>query len=63
MPEGDTIFRAARALNAALAGRRVVGFETALATIARVNDDTPIVGRVVQRVESRGKWCLVWFSG
>ncbi len=63
MPEGDTIFRAARALNHALAGRRVVGFETALAKIARVNDDTPIVGRVVERVESRGKWCLLWFSG
>lgn len=63
MPEGDTIFRAARALEKALAGRRVVGFETALAKIARVNDDTPIVGRVVERVESRGKWCLMWFSG
>lgn len=63
MPEGDTIYRAARALHAALAGRTVVGFETELAKIARVNDDTPLVGRVVERVESRGKWCLVWFSG
>ena len=62
MPEGDTIFRAARALNKSLSGRRVVGFETALAKIARVNDDTPIVGRVVDRAESRGKWCLLWFS-
>ena len=62
MPEGDTIFRAARALNKALAGRRVIAFETALAKIARVNDDTPLLGRTVQRVESRGKWCLLWFS-
>lgn len=62
MPEGDTIYRAARALNAALAGRVVVGFETALAKIARGNDDAPLVGRVVERVEARGKWCLMWFS-
>jgi endonuclease-8 len=62
MPEGDTIFRAARALHAALAGRRVVLFETALAKLARVNDDAPIVGRMIERVESRGKWCLIWFS-
>jgi endonuclease VIII len=62
MPEGDTIFRAARALNKALAGRRVVAFETALAKIARVNDDTPLVARTVERVESRGKWCLIFFS-
>jgi endonuclease-8 len=63
LPEGDTIYRAARALNQALAGRTVTGFETALAKLARVNDDTPLVGRVVERVESRGKWCLIHFSG
>jgi endonuclease VIII len=63
MPEGDSIFRAARALNKALAGKVVSGFETTLAPLARVNDDTPIVGRTVERVEARGKWCLVVFSG
>ena len=63
MPEGDTIYRAARALGKALTGKVVTGFETNLAPIARVNDDTPLVGRVVEKVESRGKWCLVWFSG
>ena len=63
MPEGDTIYRAARALGKALTGRRVVGFETNLAPIARVNDDAPVVGRVVEKVESRGKWCLLFFSG
>jgi endonuclease-8 len=62
VPEGDTIYRAARALNQALAGRVVSGFETALAQLARVNDDTPIPGRVIERVESRGKWCLIHFS-
>jgi endonuclease VIII len=63
MPEGDTIFRAARALNTALAGRVVTGFETAYAKLARVNDDTPVVGRVVERVVSHGKWLLIYFSG
>lgn len=62
MPEGDTIFRAARALERALAGRRIIAFETAVADLARVNDDTPLVGRTVERVESRGKWCLIWLS-
>jgi len=62
MPEGDTIYRTARALNQALAGRPVVSFETALAPLARVNDDAPLAGRTVERVESRGKWCLIHFS-
>lgn len=62
MPEGDTIFRAARALNTALAGHVVTGFETALAKLARINDDRPVTGRTVERVESRGKWCLMHFS-
>jgi len=63
MPEGDTIYRAARALQKAIGGKVVTGFETGLAKLARVNDDAPIVGRVVEKVESRGKWCLIYFSG
>lgn len=63
MPEGDTIFRTARALNKALAGKPVTAFETALAPLARVNDDRPLPGRTVERVEARGKWCLIFFSG
>ena len=63
MPEGDTIYRAARALQKALGGRVVTGFETGLAKLARVNDDAPLVGRVVEKVESRGKWLLIYFSG
>src|ERR1700749_453603 len=63
MPEGDTIYRAARALQKAIGGKVVTGFETGLAKLARVNDDTPLVGRTVEKVESRGKWCLVFFSG
>ncbi|HEV2578200.1 MAG TPA: DNA-formamidopyrimidine glycosylase family protein [Acidobacteriaceae bacterium] len=63
MPEGDTIFRAARALNKALGGRVITQFETTLAPLACVNDDKPVAGRTVERVEARGKWCLIFFSG
>src|SRR4051812_173954 len=62
MPEGDTIYRTARALNQALAGRTVVSFESGLAPLARVDDDAPMAGRTVERAESRGKWCLIHFS-
>ena len=63
MPEGDTIYRAARALQRVIGGKVVTGFETGLAKLARVNDDSPLVGRVVEKVESRGKWLLIYFSG
>ena len=63
MPEGDTIYRAARALQKAIGGKTVTGFDTGLAKLARVNDDAPLLGRVVEKVESRGKWCLIFFSG
>lgn len=63
MPEGDTIYRSARALQRAIGGQIVTGFETGLAKLARTNDDAPIAGRTVQKVESRGKWLLIYFSG
>ena len=63
MPEGDTIFRAARALDKALAGATVTGFETGLARLASANDDAPMIGRVIEKVEARGKWLLIHFSG
>ena len=63
MPEGDTIYRSARAMQRALGGEIVTGFETGLAPLARVNEDAPLVGRVVEKVESRGKWLLIYFSG
>jgi endonuclease-8 len=63
MPEGDTIFRSARALNQALAGHQVTLFETAYAPLASVNDQSPVAGRTIERVESRGKWLLIHFSG
>jgi len=63
MPEGDTIYRSARALHRVLAGHVVTAFDTGLATLARVNDDTPVKGRTIDKVESRGKWLLVYFTG
>jgi endonuclease-8 len=63
VPEGDTIFRSARALQQALGGHSITLFETALAPLARVHDQTPVTGRTVERVESRGKWLLIHFTG
>jgi endonuclease-8 len=62
VPEGDTIYRSARAVGRALEGKRVVRFETALAPLASVDDNTPIAGRTVDKVESRGKWMLIHLS-
>ncbi len=63
MPEGDTIFRAARTLNRALAGRTVVRFESMLPALTRVHEDSPITGRNVDEVRSAGKHVLMHFSG
>src|SRR5579862_4380000 len=63
MPEGDTIFRTARTLNRALSSKTVTGFRSAYALLTRFNEDKPLVGQRVERVDSRGKWVLMYFSG
>jgi endonuclease-8 len=63
MPEGDTIFRAARTLNRALSGHTVTKFETQLAQLSRVDRDYPLAGRTVDAVDSAGKWMRMYFSG
>jgi endonuclease-8 len=63
MPEGDTIFRAARTLDRALAGRTIVRFESVLPRLTRVHEDTPLTGRTIERVTAAGKHLLVHFSG
>ena len=63
MPEGDTIFRTARALGRALVGRPITGFRSNYPLITRFHDDTPLTGQQVDHVESRGKWVLIYFSG
>lgn len=63
MPEGDTIARAAAALHRALAGATVTAFQTGLAGLARVDDDTPLAGRTIDACVARGKHLLLHFSG
>jgi endonuclease VIII len=63
MPEGDTIHRAAATLQRAIGGQVVTRFESVLPKLTRVDADTPLRGRTVERVEARGKHLLMWFSG
>lgn len=63
MPEGDTIFRTARSLGRALADKPVTVFRSTYPLLTRFNDDTPLAGQTVDRVEARGKWLLIHFSG
>ncbi|MDQ3071574.1 MAG: Fpg/Nei family DNA glycosylase [Acidobacteriota bacterium] len=62
MPEGDTIFRAAHTLHRALADHIVTRFESMYPALTRVDQDAPIAGRVVTRVEARGKHLLMHFA-
>ena len=55
MPEGDTIFRAARTLHRALAGRTITHFESVLPKLTRVDVDKGVRGRIVERVEAQGQ--------
>ena len=57
MPEGDTIFRAARALDQALAGRELVRFEA-----PRLRYPPFPAGTVVLGAEAVGKHCLIRFD-
>jgi endonuclease-8 len=63
MPEGDTIFRTARNLGRALEGKPVTAFRSTFPWLTRFNDDTPLAGQTIDKVEARGKWLLVHFSG
>jgi endonuclease-8 len=63
MPEGDTIFRAARTLHRLLAGEAVIRFESAFPALTRVDQDHRITGRSIESVRSRGKHLLMTFSG
>jgi endonuclease-8 len=63
VPEGDTIFRAARTLHRALAGKVVVAFESVLPALNRIHEDTPLTGRTIERVSAAGKHLLIELSG
>ena len=63
MPEGDTIYRAARTLRTALGGRVVTKFETVFSQLARLDHESPVAGRTIEDVRSEGKHLIVDFSG
>jgi endonuclease-8 len=63
VPEGDTIFRAARTLDRALGRKTVVAFESVFPALTRIHDDAPIIGRSVDGVRAVGKHLLMQFSG
>lgn len=63
MPEGDTIYRAAAMMNRALAGATVRAFESPLPLLERFACDRALVGRTITRVDARGKYLLVRFTG
>lgn len=63
MPEGDSIFRAARTLHRALAGSRVTRFESVFPALSRIDHDRPLAGRTIESVSARGKHLLMTFSG
>jgi endonuclease-8 len=62
VPEGDTLWRAARALHAALAGQVVTGFRSSQAAVAAAARRMAVVGDTVAAVEARGKHLLVRFA-
>jgi endonuclease-8 len=62
MPEGDTIFRAARTLQQALAGRTVLRFASVFPHLTRIDADSPLAGRTIESVTARGKHLLMRFS-
>ena len=63
MPEGDTVFRPARTLQRALAGRTVTRVESVFPQLTRTEGDRAVRGRVIDRVTARGTHLLIWFSG
>jgi endonuclease-8 len=63
MPEGDTIFRAARTLQRALGGKAVTNFESNLPSLNRIHEDAPLTDRTIQSISARGKHLLMEFSG
>ena len=60
MPEGDTIFRAARTLGAVLTGRTVLRAESDLAALSPAR--ARLVGRRIEGVEALGKNLLMRFD-
>jgi len=63
MPEGDTIHRAARRLNAALRGREIAGSDAPNPRSPIHHRAAELRGRTLELAEARGKHLLAHFSG
>ncbi len=63
MPEGDTIHRAARRLEAALGGKQIELADAPNPRSPIHGRAAPLQGSVLERVEARGKHLLAHFSG
>jgi endonuclease-8 len=63
MPEGDTIHRIARRMEAALAGREIERAEAPNPRSPIHRRAGELEGRVLERAEARGKHLLIHFSG
>ena len=61
MPEGDTIWRAARSLDLALGGQVVRRFRTTSPDISPLGEQA-VAGRTITQVRARGKHLLMTFS-
>lgn len=61
MPEGDTIYRAARTLDQALAGGTVTAVSTTVGQVRALGEQR-LIGQTVRAVEPRGKHLLIWFD-
>jgi endonuclease VIII len=59
MPEGDTVWLAAKRLHHALAGRPLVGFDLRVPQLATVD----LTGSTIESVQPRGKHLLTRFTG
>ena len=54
----DTIYRTARTLQRALAGKPMTRFHSEYAQLVSANDEAPFAGQTVTHIEARGKWLL-----
>jgi len=63
MPEGDTIYGAARRIRAALVGKEIASIETPQRRFERVRWPERLSGRAVRAVDSKGKHLFIRFDG
>src|SRR6185436_3095158 len=63
MPEGDTIYAAARRIRGALVGKEIASIETPHPRFERDRWPERLGGRAVRAVDTRGKHLFIRFDG